>query len=107
MSKKIILAALGAVVAMGMSAEAISADTASSTTTTTTTNAAPAAKKVHMMKGMEKCYGIAKAGKNDCGSSTEACAGQSKMDSAKNAWLAIPKGTCDKIVGSSTTEGSV
>ena len=54
----------------------------------------------------EKCYGIAKAGKNDCASGSEACAGQSKADNAKNAWVGLAKGTCDKIVGGSTTEGS-
>jgi uncharacterized membrane protein len=48
---------------------------------------------------MEKCYGIAKAGKNDCQTSTSACAGTSKKDGQKDAWLYVPKGTCEKIVG--------
>jgi uncharacterized membrane protein len=50
----------------------------------------------------EKCYGIAKAGKNDCASSGHACAGQSKTQSASE-WLSLPKGTCDRIVGGSLT----
>jgi len=50
---------------------------------------------------MEKCYGIVKAGKNDCQTSTSACAGTSKKDGQKDAWILIPKGSCEKIVGGS------
>jgi uncharacterized membrane protein len=49
--------------------------------------------------GMEKCAGIVKAGKNDCGTSKHACAGQAIKDSAVEEWLYVPVGTCDKIVG--------
>lgn len=52
---------------------------------------------------MEKCYGIAKAGKNDCQTSSNACAGASKQDGQKNGWLHLPKGSCEKIVGGSLT----
>ena len=48
---------------------------------------------------MEKCYGIAKAGKNDCQTATSSCAGTSKKDHEASAWLSVPKGTCEKIVG--------
>jgi uncharacterized membrane protein len=54
---------------------------------------------------MEKCYGIVKAGKNDCQTSNTACAGTAKKDSQKDAWIYIPQGTCDKIVGGSTKTG--
>jgi uncharacterized membrane protein len=50
-------------------------------------------------KGMEKCGGIVKAGKNDCGTSKHACAGQSKVDNEPEEWLYLPKGTCEKITG--------
>ncbi len=49
--------------------------------------------------GMEKCAGIVKAGKNDCGTSKHACAGQSTQDGDSDEWLYVPEGTCDKIVG--------
>ncbi len=49
--------------------------------------------------GMEKCAGIAKAGKNDCGSATNSCAGTAKKDNEPNAWIYVPKGTCGKIAG--------
>ncbi|HEX9811817.1 MAG TPA: DUF2282 domain-containing protein [Burkholderiales bacterium] len=49
--------------------------------------------------GIDRCAGIAKAGKNDCGTATASCAGTSKVDGDKNAWIAVPKGTCEKIVG--------
>lgn len=47
----------------------------------------------------EKCAGIVKAGKNDCATSTNSCAGSSTKDNDKEAWIFVPKGTCDKIVG--------
>ena len=47
----------------------------------------------------EKCAGIVKAGKNDCGTSKNACAGQVKMDNDAEAWIYVPKGTCERIVG--------
>lgn len=47
----------------------------------------------------EKCAGIVKAGKNDCGTSKHACAGQAKVDNDAETWIAVPKGTCDRIVG--------
>jgi len=49
----------------------------------------------------EKCYGVAKAGKNDCAGAAHACAGQSKKDGAPSEWLKLPAGTCEKIVGGS------
>jgi len=51
----------------------------------------------------EKCYGIAKAGKNDCASSGHSCAGQSKQDANGKEWIKLPAGTCDRIVGGSTS----
>lgn len=50
---------------------------------------------------MEKCYGIAKAGKNDCATGSAGCAGSSKKDSQGDSFLLLPKGTCEKIVGAS------
>ncbi len=56
--------------------------------------------------GKEKCFGIAKAGQNDCANKagTHACAGQSKMDMAADDWKAVPKGTCDQMGGALTPE---
>ena len=55
--------------------------------------------------GKEKCYGIAKAGKNDCGNAakTHSCAGYATVDGDGGEWIAVPKGLCDKIVGGSLT----
>ncbi|MGF6920675.1 BufA1 family periplasmic bufferin-type metallophore [Paraburkholderia sp. 40] len=47
----------------------------------------------------EKCAGIAKAGKNDCGTSKSSCAATVKIDRDAEAWVLVPKGTCDKISG--------
>ena len=51
----------------------------------------------------EKCYGVAKAGKNDCQTATSSCAGTSKKDAQTDAWISVPTGVCAKIVGGSTT----
>lgn len=48
--------------------------------------------------GMEKCAGVVKAGKNDCGTSKHACAGQATKAGDKEEWLYVPTGTCEKIV---------
>ena len=48
---------------------------------------------------MEKCAGISKAGKNDCQTSSSACAGTARKDGQKDAWIYVPQGTCDRIVG--------
>jgi uncharacterized membrane protein len=48
----------------------------------------------------EKCYGIAKAGQNDCGTATHACAGLAKKDNAPDEWKMVAKGTCTKLGGS-------
>ncbi len=50
------------------------------------------------MKGMEKCYGVAKAHENDCkaGAGTT-CAGTSKVDYQGNAWSLVKAGTCATI----------
>jgi len=53
----------------------------------------------------EKCYGVVKAGKNDCQTSSGACAGTTKHDGQKDAWIYLPKGTCEKIVGGSLKAG--
>lgn len=47
---------------------------------------------------MEKCYGVAMAGKNDCkaGAGTT-CAGTAKADYQGNAWKNVPAGTCTTI----------
>src|SRR2546423_5966977 len=49
----------------------------------------------------EKCYGISKAGKNDCQTANSSCAGTSKRDNQGDAWIYIPAGSCDKVVGGS------
>ena len=51
----------------------------------------------------EKCYGVSLAGKNDCATATSSCAGTSKVDAQKDAFIAVPKGLCLKVVGGSLT----
>jgi uncharacterized membrane protein len=50
----------------------------------------------------EKCYGIAKAGKNDCASTgNNSCAGTSKANADPRAWVYVPAGYCERIVNGS------
>lgn len=64
---------------------------------TTTTMVAAAGDK-------EKCYGIAKAGQNDCADANgvHSCAGQSKADKGAAEWKYVAKGTCEKEGGKTT-----
>ena len=48
----------------------------------------------------EKCYGIAKKAKNDCGTAKHSCAGQATADNAPDEWTYVAKGTCEKMKGS-------
>ena len=47
----------------------------------------------------EKCYGVAEAGKNDCGTKDHSCAGQAKTDKDPSEWKYVPKGECEKMGG--------
>jgi uncharacterized membrane protein len=50
-------------------------------------------------KEKEKCFGIAKAGQNDCGTAKHACAGLSKADNDTNEWKYVANGTCEQLGG--------
>ena len=54
----------------------------------------------------EKCYGIAKAGQNDCANlaGTHSCAGQSKVSDDKGEWKYVAKGTCKSMKGLTADE---
>lgn len=67
--------------------------------------AAVAQTKDPVMTGKEKCYGVAKAGKNDCAAGAHSCAGQATKDGDKAAFIAVPTGLCARLVGGSTTAG--
>ncbi len=47
----------------------------------------------------EKCFGVAKAGQNDCATGAHSCAGQSKADMGATDWKYIAKGSCEKAGG--------
>jgi uncharacterized membrane protein len=53
------------------------------------------------VEGKEKCYGVAKAGNNDCGSKLgkHGCAGYSKKDGSAVDFIQVPKGLCEKLNG--------
>ena len=77
----VVSSALAAVIAMGslgLASEAFAADKDMG--------------KMDNMNKMEKCYGVVKAGKNDCKTLSNACAGHSMTDGQKDAFIAIPAG---------------
>jgi len=53
----------------------------------------------------EKCYGVAKASKNDCAAGVHSCAGQSTKSFDKASFVYLPKGACSKLAGGSLTAG--
>lgn len=86
-------ASIAGVLALGIAAAAGNA-----------TAADDAAKEV----AKEKCFGIAAAGKNDCGgaSSKHGCAGQSSIDKDPNSFKLVAKGSCEKLGGKLTAKGA-
>jgi uncharacterized membrane protein len=69
-------------------------------------NTASAADAMGKDSAKEKCFGIAKAGANDCAnlSGTHSCAGQTKMDGDIADWKYVAKGTCADMKGTSETD---
>lgn len=57
----------------------------------------------------EKCYGISKAGANDCASlsGSHSCAGQARVDNAPDEWRYVAKGTCKTLGGMTAEEAKV
>lgn len=49
----------------------------------------------------EKCYGVVKAGMNDCNTATASCAGSATKDAQPDAFILVPKGLCNKLVNGS------
>ncbi len=49
--------------------------------------------------GKEQCAGVIRAGQNDCATSTNACHSHVTVDNHPEAWIYLPKGTCQKISG--------
>ena len=62
------------------------------------THALPGSDKEFTLK-RERCYGVASAGQNDCGTSQHACAGRAVHDRASDEWVSLPAGTCARIAG--------
>jgi len=53
---------------------------------------------------MEKCYGVAQAGKNDCAVEAHGCKGQALATRSPGDFIYLPLGTCDKLTGGCLTE---
>jgi uncharacterized membrane protein len=84
--QQILSVAIGGLLALGLAGNASAAET-----------------KVEM----EKCFGIAKAGLNDCASkkASHSCAGQAGKNGDANDFVAVPKGTCNKIANGTLSDG--
>lgn len=60
----------------------------------------------HAADDMEKCFGVAMKGKNDCAAGAgTTCAGTSKVNDQANAFKLVPKGTCEKTASSTSPTG--
>lgn len=51
---------------------------------------------------LEKCYGVAARGKNDCAEGQHSCVGQASRDRDKESFVLVPKGDCQKLAGGKT-----
>lgn len=100
MSNKMIINAISAVLALS----AISTPTLlmANNQTTQENQAGKDMMQAPPIQGMEKCFGVAKAGANDCGTATHTCSGEAKIDRDKNEWIFVPTGLCSRIAGGIT-----
>jgi uncharacterized membrane protein len=48
---------------------------------------------------LEQCFGIASNGRNDCASSSHACAGQQTVDRDPDSFVLVAEGTCGSFSG--------
>jgi len=69
------------------------------------TAAAAGTDKAMDKPAMEKCFGVNKAGKNDCASGDHSCAGQATKAMDKTAFVELPAGVCAKLANGSLTKG--
>ena len=53
---------------------------------------------------LERCYGVVKAGMNDCSANGHACAAQAPEDGDPSEYIKLPSGTCEKLVNGSTSK---
>lgn len=58
--------------------------------------------------GKEKCYGVVKAGANDCASASgsHSCVGYATKDASGEEFVVVPSGLCERLAGGSTTPKS-
>jgi uncharacterized membrane protein len=61
----------------------------------------PAMAEQAQMAETEPCFGVARAGHNDCKTATHACAGHSTVDADPASFVLVPAGSCEKLVGGS------
>lgn len=52
----------------------------------------------------ERCYGVVRAGANDCANAVHSCAKQAGADRDEREWIAVPKGTCLRLAGGTPDE---
>lgn len=64
-----------------------------------TTQSASAAAGEAEASSTEKCYALVKAGMNDCATATASCAGSATKDNQPDAFVFMPAGLCEKLVG--------
>lgn len=99
MFKSMIKKVIFAIMTIGLS----SVQTLSFAANEATTQNNAAKDSMQDVQGMEKCYGIVKAGLNDCSNSLHDCSGGAKADRDGKEWVFVPTGLCSRIVGGSTT----
>jgi uncharacterized membrane protein len=93
MSNNAIIKAISAVIALGITG---------TSTSLYADNNGQAMMQASPVPGMERCFGIAKAGMNDCGNAKHHCSGEAKIEGNKSEWIYVPQGLCKRIVGGST-----
>ena len=94
MNRRTFVPSLAAAIGLAMAAQAVPAQAQQADPKKQTMD--------RMTKGnLEKCYGVAAKGKNDCAEGAHSCAGQVTADRDKSSFVLLPKGDCGKLAGGS------
>jgi uncharacterized membrane protein len=101
MSNTIISHAISALIALGLAGT--STTSIAESTAESTSNGAQEMMLSPPPQGMERCYGVAKAGQNNCGTASHNCAGEATINASRSDWMLLPDGLCKKIVGGNLT----
>jgi uncharacterized membrane protein len=98
-NRSLATATLAAAIGLALGAAVIPADVQAQKQDKPMTKEQKATMERMVKNNLEKCYGVAARGKNDCGEGAHSCVGQATRDRDPQSFVLVPKGDCQKLAG--------